>query len=128
MEYTDNKFPKKFRLTGKKSAELLFKGSQNVYKYPIKIFFRKEDSIDNSKILISVPKKNFPKAVDRNLIKRRIRESYRKYKTILSSLNQKYEFAVVYIAKEKLTFQEIEIKLVFLLQQLAEKKLQEGKN
>jgi ribonuclease P protein component len=32
---------------------------------------------DTSKILISVPKRKFKKAVDRNLIKRRIREAYR---------------------------------------------------
>lgn len=44
-----------------------------------------DDSIGNSRIMISVPKKLFKRAVKRNLLKRRIREAYRTQKDILNA-------------------------------------------
>jgi ribonuclease P protein component len=73
---------------------------------------------------ISVPKKKFAKAVDRNTIKRRIRESFRKNKhplyEILKKKNLSIALMIIYIAKEELPYQEIEKKMVVSLHKLTE--------
>lgn len=62
-------------------------------------------------VLISVPRKNFKKAVDRNLIKRRIRESFRLNKNLLPA-GRKLMIAYIYTAKEILTFAQIQERLI----------------
>lgn len=65
-----------------------------------------------NQVLITVPKKTFRKAVDRNKLKRRIREAWRLNKYILEdSRKEKYLIAYIYIAREVLPFKEIEAKL-----------------
>lgn len=74
------------------------------------------------KLLVSVPRKNFKKAVDRNKIKRLVKESYRKNKSAFYSfLEGRGEFcllAFIYTAREILPGHEIENKIVITLQKL----------
>ena len=76
-----------------------------------------------AKLLVSVPRKNFKKAVDRNRIKRLVKESYRKNKSAFYSfLEGRGEFcllAFIYTAREILPSHEIENKIVITLQKLA---------
>ena len=71
---------------------------------------------------ISVPKRSFAKAVDRNTLKRRIREAYRKNKHLLYEVLQKknlrIDLMMIYTAKEPLPYQEIEKKMIVSLQKL----------
>jgi ribonuclease P protein component len=64
--------------------------------------------------LFSVSKRNFRKATDRNLLRRKMREAYRLNKNILS-IHQNESFslyiALVYVSKFKLPYREIEDKL-----------------
>ena len=55
--------------------------------------------------MVSVPKKMFKRAVKRNLLKRRIRESWRKQKACLNSSSTDILF--IYPTKEILTYEQI---------------------
>ncbi len=62
-------------------------------------------------VLFSVSRRNFKRAVDRNLIRRRCREAYRKNKFLITDLpsgTRPAYIAFLYIAKEKLDFGVIE--------------------
>lgn len=77
------------------------------------------------KILITVSNKNFKKAVDRNHIKRLVRESYRKNKQILydvfSEKNENFIIALQYTGKNILSYKETEDKIILILQRLLQK-------
>ena len=51
----------------------LLKSGQVVFRYPLKVHFQE----GGGDFGVSVPKRNFKRAVKRNLLKRRIREAYR---------------------------------------------------
>ena len=73
------------------------------------------------KVMISVPKRNFKRAVDRNKLKRRIREAYRKEKQTLYDLlkEKKILLTIIYTAKTKLEYQEIAQKIKEALDRLS---------
>lgn len=71
------------RLHGKKDiAGLLSKGRFRAYR-KFRYCFTSDNGLQYSRIMISVPKKLFKRAVKRNILKRRIRESYRLQKNML---------------------------------------------
>jgi ribonuclease P protein component len=110
-------FPKHERLSSQKIIEELFsKGSSN-YLYPFRIIMldRNEENTAFPQVLITVPKKNFKKAVDRNRIRRQIREAYRKNKSVIFSEKNAIlplYLAIIYSAKEKIDYKELERKLI----------------
>jgi ribonuclease P protein component len=75
-------------------------------------------------VMMSVPKYNFRKAVDRNLIRRRMKEAYRLNKQIISALpansDQHLIICITYTAKEIVPFDLIREKIILLLQRLNE--------
>lgn len=76
-------------------------------------------------IAISVPKRNFKRAPDRNKIKRMIREVVRKNKHLLGEgdRSQKHlALFLIYTGKEILSFSEIEHKIVAILERLDKKR------
>lgn len=112
-------FPKKERLTSKKEIEGLFQDSSSFYLHPLILRYRKaSEDADCHKILLTAPKKNFKRAVDRNLIKRRLKEAYRLNKALIGDLNTFYHIGFVYVGKTILTYQQIEDKLKSLLLRL----------
>ena len=80
---TRNTFKKSERLCSRLLMERLFQGdSKSVSAYPMRaVFLPVDKSVQQGvSVLISVPKKRFHDAVDRNRVKRQIREAYRKLK------------------------------------------------
>ena len=64
----------------------------------------------------SVPKRNFKLAVDRNRIKRLMRETYRLQKQIVyDNLEEPYVFMISYIGKEECTYEALFLKMEKLL-------------
>lgn len=70
-----------------------------------------------SRILVSVPKKFFKRAVKRNLLKRRTRESYRCNKELLKGRN--YDMMFVYSSPEPAEFEELKEEVVSILDRIA---------
>jgi ribonuclease P protein component len=101
-------------LRSKKEIQELFDHGSSFFLYPFKIHHTPLDNSENTRVLFSVSKRNFKKAPDRNLLRRRMREAYRLNKNILvSNLKEPFSLsiALVYISKSKLPFSEIENKL-----------------
>lgn len=71
-------FGKKEKLCSKLVIDQLFRSGESFKEYPIRVLYQQlENSDATAKLLISVPKKRFRKAVSRNRLKRLIRETYR---------------------------------------------------
>lgn len=66
----------------------------------------KDTGNDHARLLISVPKKTFKRAVKRNLYKRRIRESWRRQKHLLTE-GMGIDIMIKYASKELLTYEEV---------------------
>ncbi|CAM4041354.1 ribonuclease P protein component [Flavobacterium branchiophilum] len=116
-------YPKSERLKSKNTIDLLFSNGKSVSKYPLRLVFVPTQNQDNQPIImgVSVSKRYFKKAVDRNYFKRMLRETYRKNKSILTaSCSKHYSMMLFYQTKDRYTYSEIEIKT----QQLFEKFIQ----
>ena len=104
-EKTANTLPKAERLCGKKGIESLLAKGKHGSCGAIRYIFSEGNNEGCHRILVSVPKKLFKRAVKRNLLKRRIRESWRKLKHQMYCSGSDILF--IYSSKEILTYQEI---------------------
>lgn len=114
-------YPKNERLKSKTTIGLLFSEGKSVSKYPLRLVYRLEEANQEEKIKIgvSVSKKYFKKAVDRNYFKRVLRETYRLNKhLLLENLEQSYSIMFFYQTKDRLSYQEINTKTVQLFEKL----------
>lgn len=112
-------YPKNEKLKSKISIGLLFSEGKSVSKYPLRLVYHSGSLNENEKIKmgVSVSKKNFKKAVDRNHFKRILRETYRLNKHILlDNLDKPYAFMFFYQTKERLTYEEINTKTIQLFE------------
>ncbi|MBX2947517.1 MAG: ribonuclease P protein component [Cyclobacteriaceae bacterium] len=111
-------FPKSERLSKRNSIQELFTKGSSFYLYPFKVLVQKsEDLSGKHQALFSVSKRNFKRAVDRNLIKRRIREAYRLNKALLPE-SPKLQMAYIYTPREILDFHTIQEKLIDSIKRL----------
>lgn len=119
-----NTFGKHERITSDSAIQELFKKGQSGFSFPIKYLIRNDKSeIGSVKILITVPKRSFKKAVDRNHLKRLIREAYRCYKHPLTDLAKAkklaIEIAFIYVVKEKVDFAQVETGMAKIIQNIS---------
>ncbi len=109
-------FKKSERLSQKKLIQELFDKGSSFYLYPFKVFFIPNERPVHQ-ILISVPKNIFKRAVDRNAIKRRIREGYRLNKSKLRQDNF-FSIAYIYTAKQILPSAIVHQKIILSFDKL----------
>lgn len=112
-------YPKNEKLKSKTTIGLLFTEGKSVAKYPLRLVYNTGFLGEGEKIKIgvSVSKKYFKKAVDRNYFKRVLRETYRLNKRLLiDNLDQSYSFMLFYQCKDRLTFEEINTKTIQLFE------------
>ncbi len=115
-------FKKEERLRSRKDIETLFSRGEVAYSYPLRLIYLVKEPGDNppAKMGVAVSRRNFKKATDRNLIKRRIREAYRQNKEILvQPLRERGVSAILmiqYTAKKILPYCDIEVAVKELLQ------------
>ena len=120
MQFT---YPKHEKLKSKTTIDLLFSDGNSVSKFPLRLVYveNKEENAELMKMGVSVSKKYFKKAVDRNYYKRVLRETYRLNKHLLiDNLEKPYAFMFFYQTNERLSYQEIEEKTIQLFQKFTE--------
>jgi len=113
------KFSKKERLKSRKKIHHLFEYGKQFKHYPFRIIWQVEEQYNPSvlaRIAISVSKRNIKKAKDRNYIKRKIREAYRKNKYLLyndlQERKQSISFMVIFSSSDDLSQMCVENELV----------------
>ena len=118
------KFPKKQKLCGEKVIERLFANGKSISEKPFRAIWNFEKNNDQVfvKSLIVVSKKRLKLAVDRNVVKRRIKEAYRLQKKqlecFLESTKQQLNLAIIYQEEEILDYKTLEEKINLLLSRL----------
>ena len=112
-----------------KLIEALFGGgcSQSVAAFPLRaVYMLSERHPDDApvQILISVPKKRFKHAVDRNRVKRQVREAYRQHKNLLCQAvhdTQRLLLAFIWLSDEHWPSKEVEGRVVGMMRRISEK-------
>lgn len=115
-------FSKTERLCSRKALEALFaSGNRSLTAFPLRVVFRASTS-DSTQILVSVGKRHFKHAVDRNRAKRQIREAWRLHRSILFSESTcpPLHIAFIWIADEPLSSELVHRKMKLLLHRIAE--------
>ncbi|WP_162428479.1 ribonuclease P protein component [Pontibacter pudoricolor] len=101
-------FSKEERLCSKRLITLLFSKGSSFNLYPLRFVFYTEPGTTPAptQVVISVSKRHFKRAVDRNRLKRQMREAYRLNKQLLLADPAKAPalLGILYIGKEKNPF------------------------
>ncbi len=119
-------FSKEERLCSKRLIALLFSKGSSFNLYPLRFVFYTppgEPLSGSTQVLISVSKRYFKRATDRNRLKRQIREAYRLNKHLLLSDQAQAPrlLAILYTGKEKKSYDTIQKKLIYGLERCLSK-------
>lgn len=120
-------FKKRERLVSRRLIDTLFAGSHSMAAFPLRaIYIYKERASHDApvQLLVSVPKKRFHHAVDRNRVKRQLREAYRHHKNLLTQAlpaDRQLLLAFVWLSDRHMPSNEIDKRVVSLMQRIAEK-------
>ena len=121
----DNSLCKRERLRGKRDFANLFEKGHSFLQTPYKVIWIKvaEEGLCSCRFAVSVPKRNFKRAVKRNLLKRRTREAFRTNKQILNAAitdGGQVQMTVIYTHDKQLPSTDLEEAMIKILQHIAQ--------
>jgi len=120
-----NTFRKEEKLKKKNLITELFASGKSASVFPLKMVYLENDHESPFKVQagVSVSKRNFKSAVDRNRIKRLMRESYRKNKHLIYNDDdtKKHILMFIYQAKSEVSYEQMEEKMNELIQKFLKK-------
>lgn len=114
MTKQNETYPREEKLKAKRLIDELFITGKSVSKYPLRLVYIEVDEEEAPPFQtgVSVSKRYFKKAVDRNYYKRLLRETYRKNKHFLvDHMDKKIAMMLFYQTKDRLNYQEVEHKM-----------------
>ncbi len=130
-------FPKSEKLVSRKLIDRLFtgRGTKAMSAFPLRLVFMCLDKDDealyvkgrttamaDAQIMISVPKRCFKHAVDRNRVKRQVREAYRRHRDLFSLAEGKYlAMSFIWMDSKHHESEEVERKVMNLLKRMEER-------
>ena len=132
------RFRKPERLRLRSLVEAVFREGDSLYAYPLRLSFLPQDAaeldgrfrngaprgIDTLQVMVTVPKRKLRHAVDRVLMRRRIREAYRLHRLALKERLEAdpqlrtLSISIIYIADRTLPYPKVEKALLTLLRKL----------
>ena len=117
-----NSLGKTERLKSRKGIDFLFTSGKKITLFPFRMLYRLDPGTGETKAGFTVSSKNFPRAVDRNRIKRLIREAYRlqndPLKKSLEDNRKQIQLFIIYTGRELLAYAEIKSQLKKILEKL----------
>jgi ribonuclease P protein component len=103
------------RLKSRKQIDILFEKGKKISQFPFRILYLMEPGKEEIRAGFAVSSKNFPRAVDRNRIKRLCREAYRLQKLELKTTVIKnacvLTLFIIYTGREIITYREVAMSL-----------------
>ena len=103
-----NRFRKQERICLKRDIDKLFRTGKYFFAGGFKWCYLYGNGQPVNRIMVSVPKKLFKRAVKRNLLKRRIKEAYRKNKALLPVAEAGCDMVIIYMGKDVRQSSDIE--------------------
>ena len=100
-------FPKSEKLCGEQTVDHLYKNGKRFVVWPLRVTYLIVDQAP-TQVLIWAPKALFKHAVDRNRLRRQMREAYRLNKQLLEGSGKCFQIAFNYIDKEKQDYRLID--------------------
>ena len=114
-------FPKSAKLCGQMNIDHLYAHGKRFVAWPLRVTALECE--DATQVLVWAPKSLFKRAVDRNHLRRLMREAYRHQQEILEPTQRHYQLAFNYIDKEPQPYAIIEKAMRKALKRIAENKL-----
>jgi ribonuclease P protein component len=111
------------KLKSKILIETLFNEGKSVVAFPLRLVCIKTEFDEPVKVKcgVSVSKRTFKKAVDRNRVKRLMREAYRLNKnSYFNNITTQYALMILYIGNDKPTFEQTNKAMKKLLEKFIE--------
>ena len=121
----DATLPKAERLCGKTAVASLFEAGKSISAGCLRCKYLVRADEAPSRIVVSVPKRNFKRAVRRNLLKRRMREAYRRQKDLLVP---SVDVLFIYTSSEVQPYEVVYADMAKLLQALSAREMQSAES